>query len=110
MKLSPSKKALTVLEKKVLAVVKKIPQGKITTYKFLARAVGRPKAVRVVANALRKNPNLIKVPCHRVVRSNGEVGGYRLGLTKKLLLLKKEGIKFNTKNQVKNLKRVLYKS
>jgi len=108
MKSNPNKRNLTNFEKKVLTVVSRVPKSKVTTYKFLARAIGRPRAVRAVANALRKNPNLIKVPCHRVVRSNGEVGGYRLGPKKKLLLLKKEGIRFNTKNRIKNLKKFLY--
>lgn len=69
-----------------------IPRGKVTTYKELARALGRPRAYRVVANALAKNPTPIKIPCHRVVRSDGKIGGYRLGDRRKAELLADEGI------------------
>lgn len=104
MKRFPSK-----FEEKVLEAVSQISTGKVATYKFLARAVGRPKAVRAVGNALNKNPALIKTPCHRIVRSDGKVGGYRRGIRKKLLLLKKEGIEVDTKNKIKNLNKIIYK-
>jgi len=100
---------LTIFEKQVLDLVKKIPRGKVTTYKFLARAAGRAKASRAIGNALKKNPDLIEVPCHRVVRSNGKIGDYRLGQKKKWLLLKKEGIESRTKDQIKNFNKVLHK-
>ncbi|MBI2040513.1 MAG: MGMT family protein [DPANN group archaeon] len=70
----------------------KITKGKVITYKALAAACGNPKAARAVGNILSKNPNVIKVPCHRVVRSDGKVGGYVLGTTKKIELLRKEGV------------------
>ncbi len=100
---------LSVFISQVLAAVKKISKGRITTYKFLARAVGQPKAIRAVANALGKNPYLIKIPCHRVVRSDGRVGGYCLGANKKICLLKKEGIKIEAGGRIKNFKKVIYK-
>jgi len=100
---------LTIFEKQVLNIVKKIPRGKITAYKFLAQAVGKAKASRAVGNALKKNPWLIKIPCHRVIRSDGKIGDYRLGRKKKRLLLKKEGIEFIAKDQIKNFNKVLYK-
>ncbi len=78
---------------RVLKLVAMVPKGKVTTYKELARAMGRPRSYRAVANALAKNPHPIKIPCHRVVRSNGEVGGYRLGVRRKVKLLVQEGIK-----------------
>jgi methylated-DNA-[protein]-cysteine S-methyltransferase len=81
------------LQSRVLKLVSAIPRGKVTTYKELARAVGRPRAYRAVANALARNPYPVKIPCHRVVRSNGEVGGYRLGVRRKVKLLVQEGIK-----------------
>lgn len=95
--------------RKVLAFVKKIPPGKIVTYQSLAKALKKPKAYRAVGNALKKNPWPIKIPCHRVIKSNGEIGNYQLGQKKKLLLLKKEGIKIDCQNKVKNLKEFLFK-
>ena len=72
-----------------------IPKGKISTYKNIARALNNPKAARAVGNALNKNPYAPKVPCHRVIRSNGEVGGFASGTNKKIVILKKEGIIIN---------------
>jgi len=85
----------TVFSQKVFAAVCKIQKGKVSTYAAIARAIGRPKAARAVGNALRNNPHPIIVPCHRVVRSDGSVGGYcgRNDSTKKIRLLKKEGVK-----------------
>ena len=77
---------------KCYKVLKKVPRGKVTTYKGLAHAL-RSKAYRAVGNAMNKNPYSPKVPCHRVVRSNGEVGGFASGTRKKILMLSKEGIK-----------------
>ena len=85
---------LTNFESKVLRVVRKIPKGRVTTYKFIAKKIGQPKAYRAVANALKKNHFLIKIPCHRVIRSNGELGGDILGPKRKLKILKREGIEF----------------
>ncbi len=76
---------------KVLAVVKKIPMGETKTYKEVARAAGRPRAARVVGNILNKNYNW-KIPCHRVIRSDGKIGGYNRGSAKKELLLKNEAM------------------
>ena len=53
-----------------------IPKGKTKTYLEVAKAIGKPKAVRAVANAVGKNPYPIKIPCHRVIRSDGKLGGY----------------------------------
>ena len=79
-------------KERVLRVVKKIPKGKVLSYKAVARLAGRPKAWRVVGNILNKNKDS-KVPCHRVIRSDGRIGGYNRGMDKKLFLLKKEGVK-----------------
>ena len=62
------------------------------TYAGLAKAIGSPKAVRAVGNILGKNPDLIVVPCHRVVRSDGTIGGYASGPKKKITLLQTEGV------------------
>ena len=56
--------------------IKKIPKGKVRTYKEIAVAISRPKASRAVANACGKNPYPVIIPCHRVVRSDGKLGGY----------------------------------
>ncbi|MBU1146755.1 MAG: MGMT family protein [Candidatus Omnitrophica bacterium] len=80
-------KALTLFEKKVYTVVKSIPMGETRSYAWVAARAGRPRAVRAVGTALRKNPFVLIVPCHRVVRSDGGIGRYALGadLKKKLL-------------------------
>ena len=88
-------------QSRVLEFTSKIPRGKVTTYKEIARVMGRPKAYRAVANALAGNPCPIKIPCHRVVRSNGEIGGYggsASGTGRKARLLESEGI------EIKDLK------
>lgn len=88
---------MTEFQSRVLRLVSTVPRGKVTTYKELARALGRPRAYRAVANVLAKNPRPIKIPCHRVVKSNGEVGGYKSGTRKKSILLSKEGIEVRGK-------------
>lgn len=75
---------------RVYDVVRRIPQGKTLTYGQVAAAIGAPGAARAVGNALNKNRNK-DVPCHRVVRSDGSVGGYAWGTKKKTAILKKEG-------------------
>ena len=80
-------------QSRVLEFTSKIPRGKVTTYKEIAKAIGKPKAYRAVANALARNPHPIKIPCHRVVRSNGEIGGYAFGTKRKVKLLISEGVK-----------------
>ena len=76
---------------KVLEVVRKIPKGTTLTYKEVARRAGSPRAYRAVGNVLNNNFDP-KIPCHRVIRSDGKVGGYNRGVNRKKLLLKKEGV------------------
>ncbi|HEX55327.1 MAG: cysteine methyltransferase [Candidatus Altiarchaeales archaeon] len=76
----------------VLSIVERIPRGRVTTYKEIAIALGNKNLARVVGLALRRNPRLIEVPCHRVVYSDGRVGGYVLGVDRKKELLMSEGI------------------
>jgi len=83
----------------------KIPAGKVSTYGDLARALGNPSASRAVGRILGENPNPIKVPCHRVVMSNGRVGGYAYGTAKKRQLLENEGVSF-TNGIVQNFNNV----
>lgn len=83
---------MTDFEKKVLKAVMRIPPGQTRTYKEVAAMVGRPRAYRAVANALKKNPFPLFVPCHRVVNSGRGTGGYSLGrgLKKDLINLEKK--------------------
>lgn len=76
-------------KEKVLKVVQKIPKGKTMTYKEVAVLAGSPKAARAVGNILKKNHNP-KIPCHRVVRSDGSIGGFNQGKDLKKRLLERE--------------------
>ena len=86
----------TKFQLKVWNYLKKIPKGQIRTYLEVAKAIKRPKSVRAVANAIGKNPYAPKIPCHRVIRSDGKLGGYSGpgGIKAKKKLLKSEGIIF----------------
>ncbi len=77
---------------KVYRVVKSIPRGKTLSYQEVARLAGSPHAYRAVGNILNKNPDPKRIPCHRVIRSDGSLGGYRWEKNKKKLLLQKEKI------------------
>ena len=66
----------TKFQLKVWNYLKKIPRGKVRTYSEVAKAIKRPTSVRAVANAIAKNPYSPKIPCHRVIRSDGSLGGY----------------------------------
>ena len=84
----------TKFQLKVWTYLKKIPHGSVKTYSQVAKSIGKPLAVRAVANAIGKNPYAPRIPCHRVIRSDGSLGGYsgKGGIQTKKLLLKKEGI------------------
>lgn len=75
---------------KVYSIVKKIPKGKVLTYKEVAKMAGNPKASRAVGNILHKNFDP-SIPCHRVIRSDGVIGGYNRGGERKIDILKREG-------------------
>lgn len=94
--------------KKVLDLTANIPRGKVTTYSELAKALSSPKAARAVGNTLKNNRHPITIPCHRVIKSNGEIGGYSRGQNIKIALLKKEGISI-TDGKITGLKRYLYR-
>ena len=83
----------TKFEIKVWNSISKIPRGEERTYKELAIQINRPKSARAVANACGKNPYPVKIPCHRVIRSDGKLGGYsgKGGTKTKKKLLKNEG-------------------
>ena len=86
----------TSFQKEVWQEIKKIPKGETRTYKDIAIAINKPNSSRAVANACGKNPYAPKVPCHRVIRSDGNLGGYsgKGGINTKKKLLKSEGFSF----------------
>ena len=88
------------------ALLKRIPEGKITTYGEMAKALNS-KAWRAVGSAMAKNQHPIVIPCHRVIRSDGRIGEYALGKNKKIALLKKEGIEIKN-GRINNLSQFMY--
>ena len=103
---------MTQLSEKIYKLLKQIPKGKITTYKELGVALNT-KAYRAIGQILRVNPNAPIVPCHRVIASDGSIGGYMgkaIGETiqRKIALLKKEGVEVK-KNKIVDFEKVLYR-
>ena len=96
----------TEFQEKCYAILKKVPRGKVTTYKELAKALGT-KAYRAVGSAMNKNPYAPIVPCHRVINSDGKIGQFAYGQKKKIKLLKDEGIEI--RNGKIELKKFGYK-
>tara|TARA_B110001454_G_scaffold214962_1_gene235594 strand:+ start:811 stop:1086 length:276 start_codon:yes stop_codon:yes gene_type:complete len=84
----------TAFQQKVWCEIDKIPRGDVITYSQIAKNIDRPKSARAVANACGANPNPIKTPCHRVICSNGDIGGYSEsgGVNRKIELLREEGV------------------
>jgi O-6-methylguanine DNA methyltransferase len=82
----------TPFQRAVLDATRRIPAGTVRPYAWIAREIGHPGAVRAVGTALAKNPVPLVVPCHRVVRSDGEAGEYALGARDKIALLEHEGV------------------
>jgi methylated-DNA-[protein]-cysteine S-methyltransferase len=82
----------TAFERRVYEATRRIPFGKVATYGQIAKAIGKPKAPRAVGQALGKNPIAIVIPCHRVVASDGSLGGFTGGLSWKRKLLRHEGV------------------
>ncbi len=80
----------TAFQRKVWETLQKIPSGETRSYTDVAREIGEPSAVRAVARACASNPVAVAVPCHRVVRSDGELAGYRWGIARKKKLLERE--------------------
>ena len=93
----------------VLNKVKQIPKGEVTTYGEIAKAItGSVRAARAVGQAVAKNPYPIIIPCHRVVRTDGDVGGYCLGMETKIKLLREEGVLI-LGEKVRNLEGILFR-
>ena len=91
---------LTDFSAKVLKQTRNIPRGKVATYSGLATKLGRPGAARAVGTALANNPFPIIIPCHRVIRVDGGLGGFGGGLKMKRELLNREGVMLNDQNKV----------
>lgn len=88
--------------------LKKVPKGKVITYAGLARMIGRPKAHRAVGSAMNKNPYAPQVPCHRVVKSNGDLGGFATDIDVKIKRLQEEGVMVSD-NKIVDFRSTLYK-
>lgn len=88
-------RGLSEFERAVLLKAREIPRGEVRPYGWIAREIGRPGAVRAVGSALHKNPIPLLIPCHRVVRSDGQVGEYAFGPAAKRTMLTSEGLDLN---------------
>jgi methylated-DNA-[protein]-cysteine S-methyltransferase len=87
------------IKSEVYNILLKIPAGKVSTYGDIAKALGYPKAARLVGQILHDNPNPVIVPCHRVIHSDGRLGGYAYGSERKRELLENEGIRFRNDSE-----------
>ena len=103
----------STFNEEVYALLRSVPKGKVTTYKVLAEKLGT-KAYRAVGRAMKVNPYAPKTPCHRVVSSNGSIGGFHgtnnpnsKEVKRKISMLNKEGVKVKD-NKIVNFKKVLY--
>ena len=96
------------LEEKVYKKLLEVPPGKVTTYGELAKAVGLKNGQRVIGKIMNKNPYPVIVPCHRVVKSDGNVGGYAWGEKIKTNMLTKEGIKIKNR-KILSMEEIIYK-
>lgn len=85
-------KDLSGFQKRVYRAVLDIPEGETRSYKWVASRIGNPRAARAVGGALKANKYTITIPCHRVIKSDGSIGGYSKGVGIKRDLLKKEGV------------------
>ncbi|ADQ47017.1 methylated-DNA/protein-cysteine methyltransferase [Caldicellulosiruptor kronotskyensis 2002] len=84
----------TEFQKRVWNELINVPFGSVVSYRELAKKVGKPHGARAVGNAAKKNPAVIIVPCHRVIKNDGTLGGYSAGIDKKIWLLEHERVTF----------------
>ena len=98
---------MTAFQSECYQALEKVPPGKVISYAGLAEMIGRPKAHRAVGSAMNKNPFAPKVPCHRVVKSNGDIGGFADDINVKIKRLHKEGVEV-LDNKVVNFKSILF--
>jgi AraC family transcriptional regulator of adaptative response/methylated-DNA-[protein]-cysteine methyltransferase len=96
----------TAFQQRVWRALREIPRGETRSYTEIARRIGKPTAVRAVANACASNPVAVVVPCHRVVQTNGSLAGYRWGVNRKAALLEKEGLNFTTAARRRGAKQI----
>lgn len=96
------------LEEKVYKKLLEVPKGKVTTYGDLAKAIGLKNGQRVIGKIMNKNPYPVIIPCHRVIKSDGKVGGYAWGEKVKSKMLSNEGIKIK-KGKILEAKKIIYK-
>jgi len=96
------------LDKKIYKKLLEVPKGKITTYGELAKAVGLKNGQRAVGKIMNKNPYPVIIPCHRVINSNGKIGGYAYGQEIKSNMLSKEGIKIQN-GKILDLENSIYR-
>jgi len=97
-----------VKDQDVYNLLLNIPPGNVSTYGDLAKALEHPSSSRLIGRILSRNPNPVKVPCHRIVMSNGKLGGYIHGIAKKKELLEKEGILFKNDTTIYNFKNIRF--
>jgi methylated-DNA-[protein]-cysteine S-methyltransferase len=90
----------TVFQESVLRAEHRIPRGHVSTYRLIARYLGREKGARAVGQALAKNPFPLIIPCHRAIRSDGSLGGFQGGPVMKRVLLEMEGVRFDEAGRV----------
>ena len=96
------------IDKKIYKKLLQVPPGKITTYGELSRAIGFENGQRVIGQIMKKNPFPVIIPCHRVVRSDGKIGGYAFGMDIKKSMLVKEGICI-IKNKIENFENFFFR-
>ena len=98
---------MTSFQSECYEALKTVPPGKVISYAGLAKMIGRPNAHRAVGSAMNKNPFAPKVPCHRVVKSNGEIGGFADDINVKIKRLHEEGVDV-LNNKIVNFKSILF--
>ena len=96
------------LEEKVYKKLLEIPKGKVTTYGELAKAIGLKNGQRVIGRIMNKNPYPVIIPCHRVIKSNGKIGGYAWGEKIKAKMLSNEGIKIKN-GKILDMKKTIHR-
>ena len=97
-----------IIEKKIYKKLLQVPSGRITTYAELSRSIGLEHGQRLIGQVMKKNPFPVIVPCHRVVKSDGTVGGYAYGSERKKHMLSKEGLKINN-DKISDFKKNLFR-
>ena len=100
---------MTQFQSQSYEALKKVPPGKVITYAGLARMIGRPNAQRAVGSAMNKNPFAPEVPCHRVVKSNGDLGGFSTNIRVKIKRLQEEGVLVSN-NKIVDFQSILFRS